>query len=359
MSGCGSGLQKVSLSALHYSGIDSLVTPLTRGTGAVFMLHHVLPATPMVFAPNRHLEVTPEFLDRTIRLVLERGYDVISLDDARARFTEGDLDRPFVCFTFDDGYRDVLHHAYPVFRRHERPFAVYVASDFADGRGDVWWRAFECLLRETDAIELKIDGVQRRFSCRRPGAKSRAYKVIHRWLSALPERDAREIVADLCRKHDVDVSGLCQELAMSWDEIRELARDPLVTIGAHTRSHLPLGQLSYAEARVEIETSRARTEHEVGRPCRHFSFPAGSGGGAGPREFELVRESGLITAVTAGNGLLKPNHATALASLPRVALNGDFQKPRYVKVLLSGAPFALWRTSGRLALRRPSASASA
>jgi hypothetical protein len=42
-------------------------------------------------------------------------------------------------------------------------------------------------------------------------------------------------------------------------------------------------------------------------------------------------------------------------SLPRVALNGDLQKPHYVKVLLSGAPFALESASRRLGLRRPSA----
>ena len=56
------------------------------------MLHHVLPATRLAFAPNRHLEVTPEFLDRVIRLVIARGFDIISLmmrapDCARVSWT--------------------------------------------------------------------------------------------------------------------------------------------------------------------------------------------------------------------------------------------------------------------------------
>jgi len=356
MSGRGSRVQKASFSALHFAGLDSLAAALTHGTGAILALHHVLPAAPMAFAPNRHLEVTPEFLDRTIRLVLERGYHVVSLDDARARLAEGDLDRPFVCFAFDDGYRDVLQHAYPVFRRYERPFVVYVASDFADGCGDVWWRALENLLRDVDAIELKIDGVLQRFSCRRPAAKRRAYTAIHRWLGKLPEHEAREIAADLCRRYDIDVSGLCRELAMGWDEIRQLANDPLVTIGAHTRRHIPLGQLSYAEARAEIQESCVRVACEIGRPCLHFSFPDG---GAGPREFELAREAGLATALTTRNGLLKPRHGAALDALPRIVLSGDLQKPHYVKVLLSGVPFVLQRTSRGLASRRPMASAPA
>ncbi len=352
MSGRVSSLQKASLSALHFSGIDNLVSRLTRGTGAIFALHHVLPGTPMAFAPNRRLEVAPEFLDRTIRLVLARGYDIVSLDDARARLAEGDLYHPFVCFTFDDGYSDVLYNAYPVFKRYERPFAVYVASDFADGCGDLWWRALERLIRDVDAVELRIDGTLQSFDCRKPAAKNRAYGTINGWLRNLSECDAREIVADLCLQHEVDMSRLCRELAMDWDETRQLAHDPLVTIGAHTRRHIPLGQLSYAEARAEIDVSCARVAREVGRPCRHFSFPEG---GAGPREFELAREAGLATAVTSGNGLLTARHGMALNALPRIALDGDLQKPRYVKVLLSGAPFALSR---RLAHRRLPTSAS-
>jgi peptidoglycan/xylan/chitin deacetylase (PgdA/CDA1 family) len=356
MSGFSSRVQKVSLSALHLAGLDNLAATLTHGTGAILALHHVQPAAPMAFAPNRHLEVTPEFLDRTIRLVLQRGYHVVSLDEARARLAEGDLDCPFVCFTFDDGYRDVLQHAYPVFKRYERPFAVYVAADFADGCGDMWWRALESLVRSVDAVELKINGTLQRYSCRRPAAKRRAYEAIRNWLTKLPEVDAREVVAELCHRYDVDASGLCRELAMGWDEVRQLARDPLVTIGAHTRRHVPLGQLSYAEARAEIQESCARVAREIGRPCRHFSFPDG---GALPREFELAREAGLATALTSRNGLLKPQHSAALNALPRIVLSGDLQKPHYVKVLLSGVPFVLQRTSRRLAARRPMASAPA
>ena len=77
-----------------------------------------------------------------------------------------------------------------------------------------------------------------------------------------------------------------------------MARDPLVTIGAHTRGHYALARLGEERARVEITQSIARLEQQLGRPCRHFSYPYGDASAAGEREFRLAREAGVATAVT-------------------------------------------------------------
>jgi peptidoglycan/xylan/chitin deacetylase (PgdA/CDA1 family) len=87
--------------------------------------------------------------------------------------------------------------------------------------------------------------------------------------------------------------------------------------------------------------SDARVAKELGKPVRQFSYPYGDEGSAGEREYQNSRELGLETAVTTRKGLLRSAHANALTALPRLSLNGDYQDARYVKVLLSGLPFAL------------------
>ena len=99
---------KAVLSALHYSGADSMIAPLTRGIGAVFMLRHVRPEKPNSFEPNRILKVTPDFLEQVIAQVGASGFEIVSLDEAHFRMVEGHHSKPFICFTFDDGYRDNL-----------------------------------------------------------------------------------------------------------------------------------------------------------------------------------------------------------------------------------------------------------
>jgi peptidoglycan/xylan/chitin deacetylase (PgdA/CDA1 family) len=340
MSRRATNVMKAVLSTLHFSGADYMIAPLTRGIGAVFMLHQVRPEKPGKFEPNRILKVTPQFLEATLRQVRRSGFDVISLDEAHFRLIEGEYRNPFVCFTFEDGYRDALDYVYPIFARHGLPFAVYIPTDYPDGRGNLWWLALERVIVSVAQLRVKIDGAARRLSCASPAEKDAAYQTLYRWLRSIGEADARAFVQELCAEIDYDPAGLCAELMMTWPEIRQLATDPLVTIGAHTRRHYALAKLSYAEAHAEIEESVRRIERETATPCRHFSFPYGDAESAGRREFAIARELGLRTAVTGREGLIHARHACEPTALPRVALNGDYQKARYVKVLLSGAPFA-------------------
>ena len=347
-------LLKAALSTLHYSRADELMAPFTQGVGVIFMLHQVTPEQPADFEPNRILKITPDFLEDVIGQVQKAGFDIVSLDEASFRMGEGQFDRPFACFTFDDGYRDNAQYAYPIFARHNLPFAIYVPSDYADGHGDLWWLALEKVLAMRARLSLKIDGHLKEFSLDSVDEKNAAFHEIYWWLRRIDEDAARQVVRDLCDESGFDARAMADDLLMDWDEIRQLARDPLVTIGAHTCGHYALARLSAARSYAQMARSVERIERELGRPCRHFSYPYGCEASAGPREFAFARELGLKTAVTTRKGPVYTEHGTAMTALPRLSLNGDYQDLRYVKVLLSGAPFAFWRMLKKVVpARRP------
>jgi peptidoglycan/xylan/chitin deacetylase (PgdA/CDA1 family) len=339
---------KAALSAMYFSGAHRAMAPVTRGVGVMLALHQVRPELPGKFEPNRILKISPEFLDQAIGHVRGQGFDIVSLDEAHWRLVEGRFERRFACFTFDDGYRDNLEHAYPVFRRHGLPLAIYIPTDYADGRGDLWWLALEKVVSEVDSLSLRMAGDRRTFRTETPAGKEAAFHELYWWLRGIDEAEARGLVRDLCQEAGIDVAGLCGELMMGWDEIRRIAGDPLVTIGAHTKSHFALARLSYAQARLEMEDSIRRIERELGQRPQHFSYPYGTPGSAGAREFQIARELGMKTAVTTRKGLLFPEHGAHLMALPRLSLNGDYQHRRYLSVLMSGAPFYFWNGMRRV-----------
>ena len=123
---------RTALETLYFSGAHVVLRPLIGGVGSILTLHHVRPPRPDRFQPNRLLEVTPAFFERVIRRLRRSRADLISLDEMHRRMVAGDFARRFVCVTFDDGYRDTLDFAYPVLKKYQVTFAVYVATSFAD-----------------------------------------------------------------------------------------------------------------------------------------------------------------------------------------------------------------------------------
>jgi peptidoglycan/xylan/chitin deacetylase (PgdA/CDA1 family) len=332
-----------ALEALYFSGAHIALRPLLGGVGAILMLHHVRPSRPDRFQPNSLLEVTPLFFEDVVRRLRRSKVDVVSLDEMHRRMSEGDFSRRFVCITFDDGYRDNFEYAYPILKAHDMPFAIYVAADFAERVGELWWLALEAVIAQNECVSLWMDGVERRFETRSVHEKREAFGAIYGWLRQLKTEEAlRGAMRDLSSRHSVDMARFCAELCMDWRELTALAADPLLTIGAHTVSHPILTKLDEASVRAELEGSRRAIETHLSVSPRHLAYPVGDQASAGPREFAIAAELGFKTAVTTRPGVVFRQHAAHLTALPRISLNGNFQAPRYAKVLMSGAATGLW-----------------
>jgi len=341
--GMRNSILRTGLDALYFSGSHCLMRPFVGGVGAILTLRHVRPARREGFQPNRFREVTPQFLENLIKRLRRAGLELIGLDDLYCYLLENDFRRRFVCLTFDGGYRDTLRFAYPILRKHQVPFALFIPTSFPDRIGELWWFVVETVIANNDRIGLVIDEEDRRFECGSLEQKRDVFQAVDGWLRALPsDRMLRRVVRDLASRYDVDRTALCRDLCMTWAELTELAADPLVTIGAHSVNHVALRMLDGDGARSEMRMSRSVIAAALGKTPEHFSYPMGDAASAGPREFAIARELGFKTAVTARPGVLFREHREYLTALPRIALSGELQELRYVQVLLSGAATAIY-----------------
>ena len=339
---------RAGLGALYFSGAHFLLRPLFSGVGAVFMLHHVRPARDGAFQPNRHLEVTPQFLRAMLAHLGSRGIDVVTLDEVHQRLSERNFASRFACFTFDDGYRDNRDFALPVMREFGAPFTVFVASDFAEGTGRIWWIALEQVIARAPSVEIATGGAAGRLDTSTPAAKLAAFERLHDWMRSLSEHDLGREIAALCARYGVELAAICRDLCMSWDELKPFADDPLVTVGAHSITHSNLALQSEQAASCELTVGRARIEDVLQRPVLHFAYPYGDKHAAGAREFSLARAAGYKTAVTSRPGMMFPESAAHMTALPRVSLNGNYQDTRILPVLTSGAATAMWNGFRRI-----------
>jgi peptidoglycan/xylan/chitin deacetylase (PgdA/CDA1 family) len=318
------------------------------GLGFILTLHRVRPFAPPTpgYAPNRLLEVAPDFLDAALSLIAARGLPFVTLSEAARRLEQGG--EPFAALTFDDGYRDTRDVALPILERHGAPATVFFAPGLIERTARLWWLELEEAIRRLELVDIDLGVARLRLPARTPAEKSAAFERVYWTLRARPEAELLDAIAALASRSGVDSAALAEPEFMTWDETLAFARHPLVTVGAHSLSHRRLAQWPAEVARAEMVECKAALEGRLGAPVTSFAYPVGDPASAAAREFALAREAGYEIAVTTRPGMLFPEHAEHLLALPRLSLNGLWQDIGYLDVLMSGAPFRLWNRGRRL-----------
>jgi peptidoglycan/xylan/chitin deacetylase (PgdA/CDA1 family) len=292
------------------------------------------------------MEVRAPFLEELILHLLDEKYLFWSLDELHHNLQKGLPRERFACFTFDDGYSDTYSLAYPILKKHAVPFAVYVSTNFPAKDGTpVGSEVLEHVLESRDRLKFEWAGKRYDFDLRTEFRKLKAFHLLKNILIRL-ETGQKSVFYSALSASPKDLSAaLSKHPAMSWEQIKDLSRDPLVTIGAHTRSHRALAFLSESEMRDEIQGSREALQNRLHVPIEHFSYPYGGAHEAGAREFRVVRELGFKTATTSRIGNILPEHAQALERLPRFPVSGRMENCQSMDALLSGVPSTLlaWR----------------
>ncbi len=337
-----------AFAAISAAGADRWGRALAQGAGVILTLHHVRPEGAGGFRPNGLLEITPDFLDRTLSLIRAEGYDLVSLDEALARLSAPRTGRFFVALTFDDGYRDNVEHAWPVLAKHGVPWTLFVTTGFADRTARLWWLELEEAIRTLPHVNVTLPDGPFTANAGSDAEKQRAFGGLYWRLRRQPEAILLSAIADLSKQAGIDAAALVERECLPWETLRALAGAPGVTIGAHTLSHPMLAKHDEAFARTETVESKTRLEAELGVSIRHFAYPVGDPTSAGPREFALAKAAGFASAVTTRPGHLFAEHADHPHALPRVSLNGLHQSEAALRALLSGLPFWLWNRGRRV-----------
>src|SRR3978361_1036266 len=95
------------------AAVEPLMRPMTRAAdmlagsrGCLVTFHRGAPANRWEDLPNRDFYLDLDFLDRFLSYLRERGWDVVTMEEALRRAALGGSDDRFINFSVDDCYRD-------------------------------------------------------------------------------------------------------------------------------------------------------------------------------------------------------------------------------------------------------------
>ena len=343
------GFKSLGLELAYFSGLAWLSGRGKRGAGVILRFERVRPRRTARFQPLRSHEITPKFLDRTIRALKRWNFDIVSMDEVCRRAVTMASPRRFACLTFDGGYRDLMTSAYPLLSKHNVPFTVYLPTAFPDGLGEAWWLALEAVIARENRLSLVVDRQERHFNIATTSEKYQVYDFLAGWLRSLPPSDLSSAIKDLCKRYSVNLAMLSREASMDWSDLAKLGADPLVTIGSATVNYSILSTLKDAVALREMTMGRAVAEAAFHRDVKHFAYPFGDRESWRRPHVAMAAQAGLASAVSAISGVVEPEGRTNLHALPRIAWDGRQRSLRVMRVMLSGVTFpAGKRVSNRM-----------
>jgi len=240
--------------------------------GEMWCLHRVVEKR-SEYPSNRELELTPSYLESLILRRQREGFVFVGIDSLLRGSSLFPQKR--INVTFDDGFRDVYQHAYPLFLKYRIPFTIFLTTDFPEGKADVWWIQLE-QDRSVEDFERLMKQV---YDSGKPMAG-----VMHALTGTSPDPE------------------LCRSLALSWSELREMVESGLCTIGSHTVSHPGLTRVGAEACRRELEASRQIIKDRLGLDAVHLSYPHSMENGA---VRQMVMEAGYTSAALGYGGSIR------------------------------------------------------
>jgi peptidoglycan/xylan/chitin deacetylase (PgdA/CDA1 family)/CelD/BcsL family acetyltransferase involved in cellulose biosynthesis len=260
-------------------------------------------------------DLEPEVFEAQMRFLRNR-YRIVSFDTLAEELSHGGPTEQSVAITFDDGYRDVYKHAFPVLQKFQIPATIYLTADAIESNSVAWYdQIFLALsIAPGDKLDLVLER-PRRFLLPTAAARLRAAEEIISFLRSLPTNQCEDFCAKLERLIPLPATEIANKM-LTWDQIREMQQVG-VSFGSHTLTHPAVSRLEPLALERELCQSKAILEERLGVAVKDFAYPFGKPADYG-NTLPAVARAGYRTASTTNWGINTPG--VNLHELRRVSI---------------------------------------
>ena len=282
--------------------------------GYIYTFHMVCPKGDYL-APIDELRVSPEFFEDFLKSQQER-LEFISIDEVPERIANQRKGKPFGAITFDDGYEDNYTYAYPILKKLGIPFTIYVSVNLVNDHAPIWNYPLiiERMIKKNG--ELDIEG--KHYYCWKQEQKDEAFRQLKGLLFSLPYEHLQEEFKRIFAEYLTE--DVFPQNTLTWEQIEEMAKDPLCTIGSHTMSHCRLTIEDDASLQYELEESKRILEQHIGKPVEHLSYPYGWKNDVSDEAIAYAKQAGYKTALRSFGGPVRKQDKD-LYNIKRIHIN--------------------------------------
>ncbi|CAN5331909.1 hypothetical protein BH23BAC3_BH23BAC3_32660 [soil metagenome] len=246
-----------------------------------------------------NLSVSPEKFEKHLK-VLKNNFSVVSTDELVRQLNAKKIRNRSVAITFDDGYLDNFITAKPILEKYSIPATFFITDSYLGNYQSFWWDQLENIIVHTEQLpsffsinfqdnviqftlgdeavlndKLRTQHLNYKAS-KPPTLRTELYLKLWKIFSPLSKEKQTQLL-QLIRnwagltENDIKVNG-----CMSVQQLKQLADNPLFTIGGHTKSHLSLTDHGKYVQEREILENQEFLETHLKTKLDHFAYPSGN-----------------------------------------------------------------------------------
>jgi peptidoglycan/xylan/chitin deacetylase (PgdA/CDA1 family) len=232
---------------------------------------------------------------------LRKHYRIVPLGQLCRELKDGSSVKPTLAITFDDGYRDLYTHAFPVLQKYEIPATIYLIGKCMETGEAPWYdRIFVALETASSPVLEVVLNEPRKFSLSNPETRAAAAWEIVCYLRSIPDVQRRQWCASFEARTPVPSAEL-QGRMLNWEQVHAMQKGG-VSFGAHTMTHPSVSRLESDALEIELVQSKACLEEGLQAPIEDFAYPFGKPSDCSMAAEELLSRSGYRSAVTTTAG---------------------------------------------------------
>lgn len=265
--------------------------------------------------------------------MLRAHYEIVGLDEAlQGLGTQSE--KPRAVLTFDDGECGLHRHLLPIVEELRIPVTIYFATEQIETQEPYWFDVLMNALQTTEphVIDLSEFGL--------PPVTVGATRGVQNWLAISEILEHLKLLAPDERTSAVDEAlrqapngarpAFTPMKPLTKEQLSDLARNDLITIGSHTHCHSLLDRIPLSEAEASVRKSMSLLREWTGRDIKHFAYPNGN---YTPALEQTLAGIGLSSATIGENRLWRAEDS--LFAIPRVFV-GRYDTPERLELRLVG-----------------------
>ena len=313
-------LKKIIRKLFLYAGPWSLLRTIERkknGPGITILYGHRVMTDDIMSNPNDPRFITGHTsVSQVAEAIkeLKKYYQIISMDEAVSQISKGEIKQESVVLTFDDGFRDNFINLLPVLKEHNVPATFYVNASVIDSKRNLWFQAVINFFFAIEENQVYVALNNHQYDLSTPGKR---YQAAFHFMQFIQSEKKPEEFYPLIEALAGDKCLPCDEdIHMTWNDLRILIDEPLITLGAHSLRHFPLSYCEPQLAESEIIESISQLEENLGITINHFSYPRGHQKDFNAHHISVLQAKNIKSATTTLRGVNR--RGQDLYSLKRV-----------------------------------------